>query len=70
MADNSNLRDRAGQDVGQATSRERVKTDIDSGEVRSRLTEDEQQSVREEDTKGGAPSRQTNGARDSSGQIE
>jgi hypothetical protein len=69
MADNSNPRDRAGQESAEATSRERVDRDIDSDEIRSRLTEDTRQNASEEDTNGGAPSSQTSGAKKSSGQL-
>jgi hypothetical protein len=46
MESNSDLRDRAGLEKTEATSRERVEQDIDSNEVRSRLTGD----AREEET--------------------
>lgn len=66
---NTSDRDRAGQENAENTSRERVETDIDSGEVRSKLTEDKRQRTREEDNNGGAPSRQTDDAKNSSGQL-
>jgi hypothetical protein len=69
MVDNSNLRDRAGLENAETTSRERVQKDIDSDEIRSRLTEDTRQNAGEEDTNGGAPSGQTSGAKKSSGQL-
>ena len=69
MADNSNLRDRAGQESAEATSREHVERDIDSGEIRSRLTEDTRQNANDEDANGGAPSSQTSGAKKSSRQL-
>jgi hypothetical protein len=69
MTNNSDSRDRAGMENTETTSRERTEQDIDSGEIRSRLTADERQRVEDEDTNGGAPSRQTDDARKSSGQL-
>lgn len=69
MTNDSNLRDRAGQENAEATSRERVEEDIDSEEIRSRLTEDTRQNAGEVDTNGGASSSQTNDAKKSSGQL-
>lgn len=69
MTNDSNLRDRAGQENAEATSRERVEEDIDSEEIRSRLTEDTRQNAGDEDTNGGAPSSQTSDAKQSSGQL-
>jgi len=62
-------RDRAGVENTEATSRERVERDVDSDEIRSRLTADERQRAEEDDTNGGAPSPQTDDARKSSGQL-
>ena len=70
MGINDDLRDKAGLENTEATSRERVERDIDSPEIRSRLTGDEQQqSADDEDTNGGAPSRQTSNAKNRSGQL-
>ena len=70
MTNNSDLRDKAGLENTEATSRERVERDIDSDEIRSRLTGDQrQQSVEDEDSNGGAPSRQTSNAKNRSGQL-
>ena len=69
MANNSDLRDNAGLENADAMSRERVERDIDSEEIRSRLTEDTRQDAADEDTNGGAPSSQTSGAKKSSGQL-
>ena len=70
MTNSGDLRDRAGLENTETTSRERVERDIDSAEVRSRLTGDkEQQRSDEEDTNGGASSRQTSNATNRSGQL-
>ena len=70
MAINDDLRDKAGLENTEATSRERVERDIDSPEVRSRLTGDkQQQGVEDEVTNGGAPSGQTSNAKNRSGQL-
>jgi hypothetical protein len=49
MESNSDLRDRAGLENTEATSRERMERDIDSNEVRSRLTGDARERAREEE---------------------
>ena len=69
MGINDGLRDKAGLENTEATSRERVERDADSAEIRSRLTGDEQQQRSDEhDTNGGEASRQTTNATNRKGQ--